>query len=195
MQNNLKKLAVGAIMGAIGFVLMLLEFSLPFVPAFLKLDFSELPCLIATFAAGPLYGVLSCVVKNLLHLLFFFSNSAGVGELANMLIGAAFCFTAGIIYKYKKTKIGALLACIIGSVVGAIVCIPLNYFVVYPLYVIVYGMPMPAIISMYSALCSYCDNLVKSLVVFNLPFTFGKFVIDSAVCFLVYKRISPLLKS
>lgn len=180
-------------MGAIGFVLMLLEFSLPFVPSILKLDFSELPCLISAFAAGPLFGVISCVIKNLIHLTI--TSSAGVGELANMLIGAAFCFTAGLVYKYNKTKKGALLSCVIGSLAGALASLPLNLFIIYPLYVIVYGMPLDAIISLYSRLCEYCDNLFKSLLVFNLPFTLGKFIIDSALCFLVYKRISPLLKS
>ncbi|MBQ0110821.1 MAG: ECF transporter S component [Oscillospiraceae bacterium] len=189
---NARNLARSGIMGAAGFILMLLEFPLPFVPAILKLDFSELPCLIAAFAAGPFYGVLACIIKNLIHL--FISSSAGVGELANMLIGSCFCFAAGMIYKHNKTKKGALIACLIGSLIGAAASLPLNLFIVYPCYTVIYGMPLEAIINMYRVFLDFCDNLFKSLLVFNLPFTLGKFIIDSAVCFLIYKRISPLLK-
>ncbi|MBR2489727.1 MAG: ECF transporter S component, partial [Clostridia bacterium] len=57
----LRKFAVSGIFGALGFVLMLLEFPLPFIiPPFIKLDFSEIPALIASFAYGPLYGILVC---------------------------------------------------------------------------------------------------------------------------------------
>ena len=46
-------IAVSAVMGALGFVLMLLEFPLPFIiPAFIKLDFSEIPAIITAYAFG-----------------------------------------------------------------------------------------------------------------------------------------------
>ena len=69
-----------------------------------------------------------------------------------------------------------------------------NYFVVYPVYVVLYGMPMEAIIGMYQAILPASDTLIKSLLIFNLPFTFIKGIIDAGVCFAVYKRISPILK-
>ena len=69
-----------------------------------------------------------------------------------------------------------------------------NYFLVYPAYVVIYGMPMEAIIGMYKAILPSADTLLKDLLIFNLPFTFLKGIIDSAVCFAVYKRISPIMK-
>ena len=67
---NTRAIAVTGILGAVGFVLMLLEFPLAFlIPSFIKFDFSELPALIAAFSFGPFYGVLVCLIKNLLHLL------------------------------------------------------------------------------------------------------------------------------
>ena len=55
---NVKRVAISGILGALGFVLMLLEFPLPFIiPAFIKFDFSELPAIIAAFAYGPLHGI------------------------------------------------------------------------------------------------------------------------------------------
>ena len=82
------KLAVTAMLTAIAVVLQYIEFSIPIVPSFLKLDFSDLPELIGTFVLGPFWAVLICLLKNLIHIPF--GTSGGVGELSNFLLGAAF---------------------------------------------------------------------------------------------------------
>ena len=190
---NIKSLAVVAIMGAIGFILMVLEFPMPFlIPPFIKFDFSELPAIITAFALGPIQGIIVCLIKNLLHL--FITTSAGVGELSNFILGAIFVGTAGIIYRYKKTRSGALIGSIVGALLMAVISVVSNYFVVYPAYVTLYGMPMEAIIGMYKALLPASDTLLKSLLIFNLPFTFAKGMIDALICFVVYKKLSPILK-
>ena len=190
---NIKSLAVVAIMGAIGFILMVLEFPMPFlIPPFIKFDFSELPAIITAFALGPIQGIIVCLIKNLLHL--FVTTSAGVGELSNFILGAIFVGTAGIIYRYKKTRSGALIGSIVGALLMAVISVVSIYFVVYPAYVTLYGMPMEAIIGMYKALLPASDTLLKSLLIFNLPFTFAKGMIDALICFVVYKKLSPILK-
>ena len=116
---NIRGIAVSGVFGAVGFVLMLLEFPLPFIiPNFIKLDFSEIPAVITSFAFGPLYGVLVCLIKNLLHL--FVTTSAGVGELSNFLLGAIFVFIAGAFYKNNKSRKGAFIGSLIGAVSMAI---------------------------------------------------------------------------
>lgn len=194
MQKKLiKKISLSAILGAMGFVLMLLEFPLPFIiPSFIKLDFSEIPALIATFAYGPLLGILVCLIKNLLHL--FVTTSAGVGELSNFLMGAIFVGVAGLFYKKSHSRRGALLGSLIGAFIMAVVSIFTNYFIVYPAFVVIYGMPMEAILGMYKQLLPAADNLFKALVIFNVPFNLAKGMLDAGVCFVIYKRISPLLK-
>lgn len=190
---NVKKISACAILGALGFVLMLLEFPLAFlIPSFIKLDFSEIPALIAAFAYGPVYGILVCAVKNLLHL--FVTTSMGVGELSNFILGAVFVGFAGIFYKKNHTKRGALIGSLSGAVIMAVISIIPNYFVVYPFYVKIYGMPMEVIVGMYQALLPFADNLLKALVIFNLPFNFFKGVVVSLLCFVIYKKISPLFK-
>ena len=192
-QSLIRGIAVSAVMGAVGFVLMLLEFPMPFIiPAFIKLDFSEIPAIITAFAFGPQYGILVCLIKNLLHL--FVSTSAGVGELSNFLLGAIFTGVAGLIYMRSKNRRGALIGAIVGSFAMAAISVLTNYIVVYPAYVVLYGMPMEGIIGMYQAILPASDNLLKCLLIFNLPFTFIKGIIDAGVCFAVYKRISPILK-
>ena len=146
---NVRGVSVSAIMGVVGFVLMCLEFALPaIIPSFIKLDFSELPALVAAFSFGPVYGGLVCLVKNLLHL--FMTSSAGVGELSNFVLGAVFTFTAGLIYRHNKTRGGALMGSICGAAAMAAVSVITNYFFVYPAYTVLYGMPREVIVKMYS---------------------------------------------
>ena len=191
-KEEMKKLAFCALFGALGFVLMLLEFPLPIIPSFVKLDFSELPALIVSFVYGPLYGIAVCLLKNLLHL--FVTTSAGVGEVSNFILGAIFVGVAGLIYKYNKNRKFALIGSLVGALVMAVISVASNYFIVYPAFSVLYGLPMPTIIGMYKAILPSVDGLFEALVIFNLPFNFAKGIIDAAICFLIYKKLSPILK-
>lgn len=192
-KSYIKRVSLCGILGALGFVLMLLEFPLPFIiPSFIKLDFSEIPALISAFAYGPIYGILVCLIKNLLHL--FVTSSAGVGELSNFVLGAIFVGAAGAVYKKIHSRKGALIGSLIGAFIMAVISIFTNYFIVYPAFSVLYGLPMDAILGMYKALLSSVNNLFEALVIFNLPFNLGKGILDAAICFLIYKKISPILK-
>lgn len=194
--NNQKtmttKLTVAAMLTAVAVVLQYIEFSIPIVPSFLKFDFSDLPELIGAFVLGPLWGVIICFLKNLIHIPF--GTSGSIGELSNFILGASLSVTAGLIYKYNKTKKGALVACIIGSLVMAAVSLPVNYFVVYPAYAAMwFGNDMNAIVAMYKTLLPSSDTLLKSLLIFNLPFTLGKGLIVSIITMFIYKPLSNLI--
>lgn len=191
-KQDVRKLTVTAIMGAVGFVLMMLEFPIPaIIPAFIKFDFSELPALITAFAVGPCWGVAVCLIKNLLHL--FAGSTAGVGELSNFVLGAVFVFVAGTAYKHKRTRGGALIGTLAGAFSMAAVSVLTNYFFVYPIYSKML-IPMEAIIGMYSDILPSCDTLLEAVLIFNFPFNLAKGLIDAAVCFLIYKKLSPILK-
>ena len=86
-------MSVTAMLSAVAFILMFLDFSVPFMPAFIKMDLSELPALIGAFSMGPVCGILICLIKNVLHL--FITTTGGVGELSNFLLGVAFVLPAG----------------------------------------------------------------------------------------------------
>ena len=97
MNTRIRKLTGTAMLSAIAYILMFLEFPIPFlIPPFIKMDFSELPALLAAFAYGPLWGVAVCLIKNLIHLLN--TQTGGVGELSNFLLGAAFVFSASALF-------------------------------------------------------------------------------------------------
>ena len=75
----------------------------------------------------------------------------------------------------------------------AVLSVPLNYFVVYPAYVVCYHLPLEAIIGMYQAILPSADSLMKCLVIFNLPFTLVKGLLDAVLCMVIYKPLSPIL--
>ncbi|MCI5741617.1 MAG: ECF transporter S component [Lachnospiraceae bacterium] len=187
---NVRYMTMTAMLSAVAFVLMFLEFNVPFMPSFIKMDLSELPALIGAFAMGPASGVIICLIKNLLHLLM--STTGGVGELSNFILGALFVIPAGLMYKKKKGRRSALIGSLIGAVVMAVVSVFSNYFIVYPVYTAF--MPMDTIISMYQAILPSADTLLKCLVIFNMPFTFVKGLINVIITFLIYKHISPIIK-
>ena len=194
MQNSTSKVRVltgTAMLGAVAAVLMYLEFPIPIMPSFVKLDVSELPALIASFAYGPVSGILVCLIKNLIKLPS--TSTAAVGELFNFVMGALFVGVAGLIYKRNKTRKGAIVGALLGALVMAVVSVPYNYFIVYPAYVVMYHLPLDAIIGMYQAINPNVNGLLNCLLVFNLPFTFFKGMLDAVICFAIYKPLSPIL--
>ena len=115
-RSRTHKLTVTAMLSAVAFVLMFIEFPIPaLIPSFVKMDISDLPELLAAFSLGPVYGVTVTFLKNLLHILIKGTSSAYVGELFNFLMGSVFAFTAGIIYQRKKSRATALLGAVAGA--------------------------------------------------------------------------------
>lgn len=189
MNEKIRKMTFTAMLGAVATVLMFVDFSVPFMPSFIKMDISELPALIAGFAYGPLSGVCVCLIKNLINLLR--TTTSGVGELCNFMLGVAFILPSSIIYKKMKKRKGAVIGSVIGAVLMAVISLPINYFITYPFYS--NFMPMDVIISMYQEIMPSVDGLLACLIIFNVPFTLLKGVIDAIICFLIYKPLSPIL--
>lgn len=205
-RSRTHKIAVTAMLSAAATVLMFLEFPIPFlIPSFVELDFSELPALLAAFSLGPVSGAAVCLVKNVIKGLLF-SGTGGVGEMCNFLLGVCFVIPAGLIYRYKKTRSGALIGALAGAVIMAVCSVPVNYFISYPVYT--KFLPIDVIISMYQEIVTSFNGLLARagapalpsvngllgcLIAFNAPFTLLKGLLDMGLCFLVYKPLSPLL--
>ena len=187
-----RMITMTAMLSAIATVLMALSIPVPLMPPFIKLDFSELPALIAAYTLGPISGVTVCLVKNLVNVLM--TQTAGVGELCNFLLGVAFVLPAGLIYKKKKTFVGAMIGAVIGCISMALFSVPINYYLVYPAYVKIMGYPLDAIIGEYQKINQGVGNLMQALVIFNLPFTFIKGLLNVIITFLIYKPLTPIIK-
>lgn len=191
--TNTRKLTVAAMLSAVAFLLMFIEFSIPvLIPSFIKMDVSDLPALIGAFALGPVYGVVIEVVKNLLHILIKGTTSAGIGELCNVVLGSVFALVAGLIYLKRHDRKGALIASFSGAAAMALVSLPVNYFVVYPFYATLFG-GMENIVAAYQQILPSVDGLFQCLLVFNVPFTFVKGLLCVMLCFMVYKPLSKFI--
>ncbi len=186
---DVRKLTGTAMLAALASVLMFINFVPPLMPSFIKMDFSEMPALLATFAYGPLYGVGVSLIKNLVNLLS--TSTGGVGELSNFILSITFIIPAGLIYKRNKSKKGAIIAALVGGILMAIMSVPSNLYVVYPIYTAF--MPMEAIIGMYQAILPSVDSLLEALLIFNMPYTFIKAMLNLAIVSLIYKPLSPIL--
>ena len=188
--KNTRYIAAVGILSAIAFVLQLIEIPVPmFMPTFIKFDFSDLPALIGAFAYGPIAGILIELIKNLLHSMA--SQSFGVGEISNFILGAVFVAVAGAFYKHKKTKTSAFAGSLIGAAIMALISFPSNLFIVYPFY---YNfMPKEAVLGMYQVILPAVKSIPQALLIFNVPFTFIKGMISVLITLLVYKPLSPIL--
>ena len=125
-RSRTHKVTVTAMLSAVAFVLMFIEFPIPaLIPAFVKLDISDLPELLAAFSLGPVYGVVVAFLKNLLFAVLHGTSSAYVGELFNFLMGSVFAFSAGFVYRRNKSRRGALLGAVIGTLLMAVLSVPL----------------------------------------------------------------------
>ena len=193
-KDTTHNLTVAAMLSAVAFILMFIEFPIPMlIPAFIKMDFSDLPALLGAFALGPVYGVIISFMKNLLHIVIKGTSTACVGELSNFILGAIFSAVAGYLYKHHKSRKTAIIGAVAGAVAMGVLSVPSNYFVVYPAYVQFYHMPLEAILGMYQAILPSAASLIKCLIIFNLPFTLVKGLLDAVLCMLIYKPLSPIL--
>ena len=196
---NKKKLTTKMItqigmLGAIATVLMLFEIPLPFAPSFYEIDFSEVPVLIGCFSMGPLAGALIELVKIVLNFVINGTATAGVGEIANYIIGCALCVPAGLIYKRNKTKKGALLGLSVGTVFMTILGGFVNAYILLPTYAAAFKMPIDGLIQMGTAVNANINSLFTFVMFAVAPFNLLKGVLDSIIVMAVYKKISPILK-
>lgn len=193
--TNVRTLVQIAMLSAVAAVLMLVEFPLPFIaPSFYEMDFSEVPVLIGTFAMGPLAGAAIEMVKILLNFVLNGTITAGVGELANFLMGCAFVVPAGIIYKRAKNKKNAVIGLIVGVVCMAAASCILNGALLLPAYGKAFGMPTEAFVEMGAAIIPAVSNIYTFCLFCVVPFNLLKGIVVSVVTLLLYKHISRLLK-
>jgi len=189
---GVKEIAKIGMLSAIAVILMLFEIPLWFAPGFYKIDLSEVPVLIGTFAMGPLAGIFIEIIKILLNLLIDGTVTIGIGEFANLMIGCAIIVPSGLVYKKIRTRKGALIGMAAGTVAMTVVGCLLNAYVLLPIYAKAFQMPIEALVGMGTAVNPAITSLSTFVLLAVAPFNLLKGIIVSAVTLLLYKKISPV---
>lgn len=188
---NLKTLVATAMLAAVAGVLMSLEISLPLMPPFYKLDFSDVPSVIALFAFGPLSGAAVEIVKILIKLVTVGTSTAYVGELAN-LIGVVL-FIVPIWFVFKKmnyTKKAAKVSLIVSVPVRIAFSCCVNAFITLPLYAKAMGISLDDVIAMVSGVNPGIKNLTTFVILATIPFNLIKNVLNCLLGYILYERLS-----
>ena len=175
-----------AILAAAASILFLIE--IPIV-AFYKLDLSNIPVLLGAFSMGPVPGLVILALKSAIGLLH--SSSAGIGELADFVMGAALVVPAAIIYHQNKSRKNAIIGMAVGTVCMVIAGVLMNKWVMLPFYMGAYHMDMEKILAY--ANVAGVDTEWKLLLMITGPFNLLKGVVLSLVTALIYKPLSPIL--
>ncbi|MEE1313584.1 MAG: ECF transporter S component [Lachnospiraceae bacterium] len=193
-KTKMNHLTLAALFGALAFVLMYFSFSIPILSPFAELDLSAVPELIGGFMLGPVGGVEIITVKILLKLVFKGSSSMLTGEIQNFLLETAFVLPAAIYYQRNKTKKRAVVGLIIGSIVTIIVSIFTNIYLIFPVYIKLYGMDWNSILQIFAEINPWIKNIPTMIAFSIVPFNIVSRTITSVITMLIYKKISILIK-
>ncbi len=192
-----RKVAMIGMFSAVAMLLHLFDFSLPFAPPFYKLDFSELPILVGTFAFGPAAGVMMEFIKILLKLCVKGTSTAFVGDLANFVIGCSFILPASALYAFRKNKKTAIIACITGTLIMTVFGTAFNAVYLLPAFSRLYSLPLDSLLAMGSEVNPWVQesSIVSFVAACVAPLNLIKGTSVSVVTMLIYKPLSPIIKT
>lgn len=182
------------VLSAIAAVLMIFEFPLWFAPSFYKLDVSELAPLIGGFALGPLAGVIIEGLKIVIHLILEGTSTFFVGDISNFIVGCSFILPASLVYKYNKTRKGAIYGMLTGTLILGAAGSAFNAFFLIPAYSKILNLPLDKIVAMGSEVNSSIDSVSTLVLYAVVPFNLLKGMLVSFITLLIYKKISVILK-
>lgn len=191
-----RKMAMIGMFSAVAMILHLFDFPLPFAPGFYKLDFSELPILVGTFAFGPTAGVMMEFVKILLKLCIKGTSTAFVGDLANFVVGCSFILPASLVYAFRKTKKNAIIGCVAGTLCMTVFGTAFNAVYLLPAFSALFHMSLEDILAMGRAVNPLMKegSIVSFVAACVAPMNLIKGSSVSLVTLLIYKPLSPILK-
>ena len=188
---SVAKLTRIAILSALSIVLFDFVPGIPVIPPIYKLDFSAIPTLLAGLSMGPLAALVVQLLKDLVGLLF--SNSAGVGQLADFLMTGSFVVVASAVYKWHRTRKGALAGMALGTLAMIVMGVISNLYILIPFYVGAFNMSIEGIVATIGKVIPAVDSLPKLILFATTPFNLLKGVILCIVTLVIYKPLSPLL--
>ena len=193
-KTNLRRMTLSAMMGAIAFVLIFVNFGVPFLSPVAEFDLSALPELIGGFILGPVGAVMIIVVKLGLKLAIQGTESMYTGEIQNFLLSVAYVLPAVLYYRRHRTKKGAAVGLAIGAVTSVVVAIFTNLYIIFPFYIKLYGMDWDGIVAMFSAANPWIKDIPTMVAFSVVPFNLISRTITAVLAFVTYKKLSVPLK-
>jgi len=128
-----KQIVRVAVFGSLsGIFYIFIKFPVPFIPGFLEFHFDEIPAFIASFAYGPISGLLVLLIKTIIKLPL--TITLGVGELADLIYSISFILPASLIYKRMRNFKGVFIGLFVGTAFQLITSLLANIYVIVPFY-------------------------------------------------------------
>lgn len=188
-----KKLITTGMLAAVAGVLMSLEFSVPMMPPFYKVDFSDVPSVIALFTLGPASAICVEVIKILIKLITVGTNSMYVGELSNLLGIFLYVMPIWLLYtKHGRTRKSALVALAANLPIRIAFACFLNACITLPLYAKAMGLPLDAVVQAVASVNPMIKNLPTFIILATIPFNFIKLTLNYIVGYLLYDRLQAI---
>lgn len=187
---SIQKLIYTAMLAAVAGVLMSLEFSVPMMPPFYKVDFSDVPSVIAVFLMGPVSGICVEVIKLLIKLITVGTNTMYVGELANLI--AAFLFVWPLWFLYQKlgaNRKAAVEALLLSIVIRTACACFINANIMLPLYAKAMSLPLDEVIRMVASVNPAIKDLNGFIILATIPFNVLKVGLNYIVGQLLFVRL------
>lgn len=187
---SIQKLIYTAMLAAVAGVLMSLEFSVPMMPPFYKVDFSDVPSVIAVFLMGPVSGICVEVIKLLIKLITVGTNTMYVGELANLI--AAFLFVWPLWFLYQKlgaNRKAAVEALLLSIVIRTACACFINANITLPLYAKAMSLPLDEVIRMVASVNPAIKDLNGFIILAMIPFNVLKVGLNYIVGQLLFVRL------
>ncbi len=188
------RLTLTAMFGALAAVLMLFSFPIFFTLPFINLDISDVPVILGTYMLGPLWGIVIAFVKIALNFVLNGTTTVGIGELANLLFTLAYILPAGIIYRYRRTRQGAVLSLIAGTLIASAAAVIFAGVVVFPFYISVSSsLTMDAVIGMASKANPMVSGAGTMMLLSVFPANLLKYTLASVITFFAYAPLRKLI--
>lgn len=188
-----RRLAQIAVLGALGGILMIFEFPLPFAPAFMGVDFSDTPVMLGSMTMGPIAGVATAAVKIFIKLLIKPTSTQYIGEISNLFLSIVIALTVGIIYKQFHNEKGMKIGVVATIITMSTAALFSNAFVIYPLYAKLLNFPTEIIVDMTSKINFLVNDYFTLMIFMVVPFNVVKQSLVAFLSIFLFKRLSHIL--
>ncbi len=180
--NKTKKLVSTAMFAAVAFAAAYACSFIPKVAGFLSFDVKDAVIVLCALIFGPIWGAAVAIIVPLLEFITY-STTGWYGLVMNVLSSMTFCLVTGLIYKYKRSFYGAIIALVAGVFSVTAIMLLANILIT-PLY-------LTHVVHLPTTMGDIVKNYIPTTL---LPFNFTKATANAAIILLLYKPLSSVLK-